>query len=170
MPRKFYNGRLDVARGIAALLVFAEHTKDVLIDRIANNHAVSAIMQFLAFHAVLVFFVLSGFLITKSITENIARNGTFSASDYLASRLTRIYPPLIGAIILCCVAWAIIHAFGLPGSTAYGLPGDIYRVRDSFSFHPMEIVQALAMRQAMLNVDGPLWTLFIEFQIYMMAM
>jgi peptidoglycan/LPS O-acetylase OafA/YrhL len=165
-----HNGRLDAARGIAAMLVFAEHTKSVLLDRLVNWRPATLIMEFLAVHAVLIFFLLSGYLITKSITGNIARNGVFSVRDYLSSRITRIYPPLIGAIAICCVIWAIIHCFSLPGSVSYGLPGDLSKVRDSFSFQAIEIVQALAMRESMLNVDRPLWSLFIEFQIYLMAM
>jgi peptidoglycan/LPS O-acetylase OafA/YrhL len=170
MEAKLHNGRLDAARGIAAIVVFSEHTKDVLLDRLVNWRPATFAMEFLAVHAVLIFFLLSGYLITKSITGNIDRNGAFSARDYLLSRVTRIYPPLIGTIAICCIVWAIINFFSLPGSVSYGLPGDIYRARESYSFQPFEILQALAMRQSMLTVDGPLWTLFIEFQIYLMAM
>jgi peptidoglycan/LPS O-acetylase OafA/YrhL len=121
-------------------------------------------------HAVLLFFLLSGHLVTRSIVLNIRRNGEFDIAEYAASRIARIYPPLLGAIGICVIGWLLVHSLNLPGGLAYGLPGDLYRVRESFALHPGEIIAALTMQGGLLISDGPLWTLFIEFQIYMLAM
>jgi peptidoglycan/LPS O-acetylase OafA/YrhL len=67
------------------------------------------------------------------------------------------------------VVWGIIVLFDLPGRVAYGAPTDLYRVRPNYNFHWSEIVSALLMYRGMIVVDGPLWTLYIEFQMYIAA-
>ncbi len=41
-----------------------------------------------------IFFVISGFVITKSISENIQK-GTFSLQSFYARRILRLYPALL---------------------------------------------------------------------------
>jgi peptidoglycan/LPS O-acetylase OafA/YrhL len=165
------NVRLDVARGVAALVVFAAHIGQILFWRLLGPASAFAVISGIAArHAVLVFFLLSGHLITKSAVSNIRRNGSFAIADYSAARIARIYPPLLGAVAVCLLAWSVIHGLHLPGAAAYSLPGDLYRVRDSFTLSAGEIFRALTIRGGMLEADGPLWSLFIEVQIYAVVM
>ena len=161
------NARLDVARGVSALAVFATHIGQILFWRIIGPNSGFAISSgIIARHAVLIFFLLSGHLITKSVLSNVRRHGHFKISDYAAARVARIYPPLVGATVICLIVFAAIKFLQLPGSISFGLPGDLYRVRDSFTVTISDVLRALTMRGGLLEADGPLWSLFIEVQIY----
>jgi peptidoglycan/LPS O-acetylase OafA/YrhL len=163
--------RLDVVRGVAALLVFAAHITQIFFWRLWGAQATAAVVAgTVARHSVLVFFLLSGNLITQSIRSNIRRHGRFDIADYAVSRVARIYPPLLGSISICVVALAIIYTLKLPGWSPYGLVGDVYRARVDFSFSAKEILTVLAMKGGLLTPNGALWSLFIEFRIYLVAM
>jgi peptidoglycan/LPS O-acetylase OafA/YrhL len=163
--------RLNVARGMAALAVFASHIGSILFLRlIGNDHPAAVALSIVSRHAVLVFFLLSGNLITRSINLNIRRNGQFEFADYLSARIARIYPPFLGSVAICVMVWLLIRILHLPGAYPYGLPGDLFRIRDVFQFRPAEMIQAVVMRGGLLTVNGPLWSLFIECQIYVAVM
>ena len=162
---------LDAARGLAALVVFVGHAYFFFWARLFGAEGPVGFVVLIAnFTAVEVFFFLSGLLITASIRSNIARNGRFDVIEYAASRVARIYPPLLGAIVLTGVVWASIAALGLPGgSTPYGLPGDAYRMREYFDFSLTEAAKAAAMQGGLISPNGPLWSLYVEWRIYIMA-
>jgi peptidoglycan/LPS O-acetylase OafA/YrhL len=119
--------------------------------------------------SVLVFFLLSGFLITKSITANVKRNGHFDATDYLSNRVARIYPPFLFALAIAMLVAFLVHQFDLPGGIR-PLGEEPLRVRDHLDFSASELGHALVMQSGMTIVDGPLWTLYIEVKIYFIAM
>lgn len=159
--------RFDVLRGLMAILVMVTHAGLVLVWRLTGEFIPLAIAGKVAGRqAVIVFFLLSGFLITRSVRQNIARHGHFMAMDYVTSRLARIYPPLIGAVLLCGLIWALIHGFGLPGAVHYGLPGDLYTARDNYSITLDDLLSTLAMQAGLLGADGSLWTLYLEVHLY----
>ena len=155
-----------------AIIVLLQHVSQILLWRLFGPDSRAAITGDMAGRqAVIVFFLLSGYLITHSIRSNIVRHGSFSVREYATARLARIYPPLIGAILLCLLVWAVLQAFCLPGGTRdYGLPGDLYLARDRFIVTAAAIGDALLMRNGLLGADGPLWTLSIEFHLYMAAL
>lgn len=173
MTGKHSHASLDVLRGLAALVVFAAHVGEVYFWRFTGlNDPVAAWVNRASLGAVGVFFALSGHLITKSILQNIQKNGRFEPGEYLSSRVSRIYPPLIGAIAVSLVVMGLIRGFHLPGSPAvpYGVPGDLYASRTVLSMHPPEILASLTMVGGLGAVNGPLWSLYAEFQIYLLAM
>jgi peptidoglycan/LPS O-acetylase OafA/YrhL len=163
--------KYDVMRGAAALIVLFSHTISVFIKRLFPVD-VDAFIVFstLARHAVLIFFLLSGYLITKSIISNVKRNKGFDVISYLSSRITRIYPPLIGSMLIVIACWALIFTFDLPGKFQYGLPTDIFIMRQKFTFEMYDIYLMLTMQNGMLQTNGPLWSLNIEFIIYIFVM
>jgi|tagenome__1003787_1003787.scaffolds.fasta_scaffold15188452_1 peptidoglycan/LPS O-acetylase OafA/YrhL len=72
------NTRFDVARGLAALVVFIAHINQIFVWRFFQPVSwPEMISGWAARAAVLAFFLLSGMLITKSILSNIKRNGYF---------------------------------------------------------------------------------------------
>ena len=172
LTKQHAHARLDVARGLAAIAVFIAHLGDVFFYRlIGPHHIVAQSLSVLARHAVLIFFLMSGNLITRSIVQKVHRNGSFDIVEYCAARVARIYPPLLGAIAVCIGVWLLLRYFHLPGSAVpFGLPGDVYRVRDNFTLSIGDLVYALTMRGGLLQADGPLWSLYIEFQVYVVAM
>jgi peptidoglycan/LPS O-acetylase OafA/YrhL len=163
--------KFDVIRGLAAIAVLVTHVVVIYVARITgSDRPLFYGAEILARHAVLVFFLLSGYLITVSILLNIKKNGRFDGVHYLTSRIARIYPPLCGAMLIILVAWAVIHVSGLPGAAQYGLPTDKYIETDSFSVTVVDFIRALLMQDGLLTTDSPLWSLYAEFHIYLIAM
>jgi peptidoglycan/LPS O-acetylase OafA/YrhL len=160
-----------VARGVSALIVLVAHSCQTFLARLTTdpNSWFAAIYGNAARQSVLVFFLLSGFLITRSITANVRRNGFFDPSDYSFSRVARIYPPFLFALAMAMLVAFIVHYFDLPGGTR-PLGDEPLRVRDHLEFTVSELWHALAMQSGMTLVNGPLWTLYIEVKIYFLAM
>ena len=159
--------RYDVARGLSAFVVFVAHTNQVFIWRFYQPASwMEMVSGWAARSAVLAFFLLSGLLITKSIISNIKRNTYFEPIDYLFSRIARLYPPLLFALLLTVAVVSAIHFFGLPGSN--GPLGAVRPTGVSFTF--TELIRALLLYDGMTEADGPLWTLYIEVKFYIAAM
>jgi peptidoglycan/LPS O-acetylase OafA/YrhL len=160
----------DVLRGVSACAVFVGHIDDILFVRLwGETFRVVTLCAVIARVAVLIFFLLSGYLITQSIRLNIDRNGRFDLTEYLVARVARIYPPFVGAILVCVAVWGIIHWFDLPSHVPYAIPTDIHRAWNEYGFRWSEIPQGLLMIQGLASADGPLWTLYTEFQMYIAA-
>jgi peptidoglycan/LPS O-acetylase OafA/YrhL len=170
MERKDPAEYLDVLRGLSAYVVLFYHTYQILFQRLTSvDHPLTLPFDIAGHYAVVIFFLLSGYLITGSIRSNIARNGRFDVIDYLAARIARIYPPLIGALIICAAVWGVIVLFDLPGRVAHGAPTDLWQVQRYYGFEWSEFFTALLMYYGLYIADRPLWTLYIEFQMYIAA-
>jgi peptidoglycan/LPS O-acetylase OafA/YrhL len=125
------------------------------------------ISSFASEYAVVVFFILSGYLITHTLEENIEHNGKLRLDVFAAARFARLYPPLLFAIGVSLVVFFIMDVFGLPGrGRPMSLPGDIYTAREVIHLHLSEIGGALAMMHGMLEINGPLWSLYMEAKLY----
>lgn len=98
---------LDFLRFVAALLVVLAHARGFLfqeysaLDSDSRNLAVVAFyaLSRLGHESVVIFFVLSGYLVGGKAFQRIAR-GTFMSSDYSVDRAARIWIPLIPALVL----------------------------------------------------------------------
>lgn len=159
--------RYDLARGVAALVVFAAHVSQVFLWSLLTPGSWLEIASgTLARVSVLVFFVLSGLLITRSITANIKRYGAFDSRDYLTSRVARIYPPFLLALAITMGVAAAVKLFGLPGSD-----GALGTLRpDGLHFGYSEVWKSLLLYDGLTSINGPLWTLYIEVNLYVVAM
>src|SRR5262249_16736475 len=97
---------LDLMRGLAALTVLISHIRGdafVVYGALpASQHGVLSTLFFattrLAFEAVIVFFVLSGFLVGGQVLSRV-RQDRFLIFDYAIDRSTRILIPLIPACL-----------------------------------------------------------------------
>jgi peptidoglycan/LPS O-acetylase OafA/YrhL len=120
-------------------------------------------------YAVIVFFILSGYLITHSLEMNIERNVKLRLDIYLVARIARLYPPLLYAIGVSATVFLAMDVFGLPGRNgALILPGDLYAAREVVHLSLGEIKNALFLLQGMLEINGPLWSLYIEAKLYIL--
>jgi peptidoglycan/LPS O-acetylase OafA/YrhL len=150
---------LDLVRGLAALTVTWGHVRVGVWGEYAafpasqQNFGTFALFSWarLGHEAVLVFFVLSGFLVGGRVIGRL-RAGTFDVSDYILDRTTRILLPLIPA----CVLTALINEYVL-----------------GVSVGPLQIVGNMAGLNGVLvptlpnNV--PLWSLAFEIWFYVLA-
>ena len=98
---------LDITRGIAALLVFLSHARGYLFidyNQIPVNEVNVFIKIFyfitgLGHESVMIFFVLSGFLVAGSVQRSF-NNNIFSWGYYLVNRLSRLWIVFIPSLLL----------------------------------------------------------------------
>ena len=100
MSQKIYFKDLDAIRTIAALMVFGSHATKLGTLKISNQY----LSNFLATifdggTGVLIFFVLSGFLITYLILAEVKQKGNFSLRNFYLRRILRIWPLYFALLI-----------------------------------------------------------------------
>ncbi len=127
--------------------------------------AVAAVMLFHAnvswarggFLGVDVFFVLSGFLITRLLLEEREGTGHLALGHFYLRRILRLFP----ALVVVCVACAIYATFWLPHDQLVRTWNDVFATA---TYH-MNWVQALHTQPAFGLLDHA-WSLSIEEQFY----
>ena len=118
---------LDAMRFIAAFMVLLSHARNTFFpaycDLPADQHNIvtMAITMFcrMGHEAVIIFFILSGFLVGGRGFERI-KNGTMNVKGYSIDRISRIYPPLIAAIAFYFITSLIIPDTPYSWSVAIG--------------------------------------------------
>lgn len=164
---------LDSLRGLLSFIVVLQHAATAFIYSInGTSSIINTYLGLAAHYSVIFFFVLSGYVITLSISENIKRNGYFVATEYVISRSVRILPPLLGAIFLTIVLSTILSNYNssqVIGNYAYFIRKEYY---------PDIVNQFKALLSLMIygdltggvsNVNGALWSLVYEIQFYVIA-
>jgi peptidoglycan/LPS O-acetylase OafA/YrhL len=154
---------IDGLRGIAALLVIIGHHNMDL--RWTLYWPVRFIQYTLsASLAVVVFFGLSGYLLSYLATREYDRTGTFSIRDFYVRRCFRILP-------LYCLALAVAIYAASPGGPFPVTPPDRFAwiLDNLWRFLSLTSNWSLALN---LTADGStpalaiLWTVAVEFQFY----
>lgn len=155
--------RLDFLRGIAAQAVLVEH--------ILTTAGVKGV--FVGSFGVVVFFVLSGFLIHIT-TMNAYQKGKFSLLYFFSKRFFRIFTLYVPLVLLCYLIDNVVQDFGLPqpdiviqNSTLQNFIGSFFMLQQNF-FSEMG-VQILGLESLRLKPYGsarPFWTVAIEWWIY----
>lgn len=117
---------LDLVRGLAAMLVAVGHWRNIFfIDyptvaqqtpRLAHLLAVPYIVTSGGHQAVVLFFILSGYLISGSVFR-LLRAKTWRWGTYLSHRLVRLWVVLVPGLVLC----AFWDNIGLRSGTAPNL-------------------------------------------------
>lgn len=109
--------QLDLARSLAALFVFFNHLRYLIFQGFHEQQVGVAgkIFFFLTgfgHQSVMIFFVLSGFFITKTIVDSIERK-EWNVKRYAIQRLTRLWVVLIPALgltfLVDSMAWNYFH-------------------------------------------------------------
>ena len=168
---------LDLVRGLAALLVMTEHWRNIFfVDyfQIAQHRTLFALPYLLTstgHQAVVIFFVLSGYLISGSIFRSLKRNN-WNWGLYLTPRLLRLWIVLIPGLLLCAL-WDTIgiqsHMAPLLYSGGIGnhMMPDVTAVRSvKIFFENLGFLQMILAPTY--GSDGVLWSLSSEFWYYIL--
>jgi peptidoglycan/LPS O-acetylase OafA/YrhL len=167
---------LDLMRGLAALLVLLGHWRNlVFVDfpKVASHRLLLSLPYAITsaqHQAVIIFFVLSGYLIAGSVHRSFARDG-WNWTNYLIHRLVRLWIVLIPGLLLCLL-WDLTGTALHLAPTLYSgqvLNGFIADVSPRLA--PQIFLGNLFFLQNILvpafGSDGPLWSLANEFWYYL---
>jgi peptidoglycan/LPS O-acetylase OafA/YrhL len=172
---------LDLARWVSAWIVFLGHLRNPLFlgfedVATADRGFLIDVWYFVTGwfgEAVIVFFVLSGFLVGASACAK-ARFGRFSFKTYAIDRASRIFLPFIPALLLTVLCdWIGMRFFSDLGFYSGAHPmihSKIHSGPFSTYFTFETFVKNLLMLQTIaapaFGSDQPLWTISLEFWFY----
>ena len=156
--------RLDLLRGLAAQCVLVEH--------MLTYSGFSEV--FIGSFGVVIFFVLSGFLIHHNTLTNHQRYGELFLETYMMKRFFRVFTLYIPVVILCFMTDITLQHFVLPLEQKVNENARIQNFFGSFLMlqqNPWSEVGAQIFGVDAVNLKPygsarPLWTVAIEWWIY----
>lgn len=165
---------LNAVRGLAALAVVYAHARILFFPPLAiAAGAAGPRFMTIGHEAVMIFFVLSGYLVGGSVLRSMRGQG-WSWRDYLIKRLVRLWVVLIPAIALGVLLDTLgMHLFGGPGSVYAAGPALEFVSPDALgSEHSGSVILGnLLFLQTILvptvGTNVPLWSLANEFWYYL---
>jgi len=183
-PQDSPSVHLDALRGFAALSVMLSHWRGACFSEFSNYSIRNPVLSVCNFFAglghqwVIVFFVLSGYLVGGSVLRSMD-SGRWSWRGYLTSRLTRLYVVLLPALLLGgAIDWAGMHM----ARTGYvynssGAEHVLYREGHYTLTLPTMVANGLFLQNIALpgrggervttfGSNGVLWSLSNEFWYY----
>ncbi|WP_430789750.1 acyltransferase family protein [Virgibacillus flavescens] len=156
---------LDFIRGISAILVVMEHLSSRLFVGYGNVQnpdiftKVLYLLNMLGGPAVIIFFVLSGLFISRSVLKAIFGN-RWTWRSYLTNRFSRLFVVLIPALLLTLILDSIAVKFFE------------YQMYEQASANLMAFLGNLLFLQnifvGVYGSNAPLWSLNYEFWYYML--
>src|SRR4051812_45639906 len=170
---------LNAIRAAAALIVLLGHTRSLFFSSITANSGPTPAADYIVRsnratvgeEAVIILFVLSGYLVGGSVLRSV-KNGTWSWTDYLFKRITRLWVVLIPALALGISLDLLgMHLFGSAASIYTGpapslVPHDLsarltWKVIASNAFFLQGILSPTA------GTNNSLWGLAYEWWYYL---
>ncbi|HUZ73839.1 MAG TPA: acyltransferase [Stellaceae bacterium] len=158
----------DLVRVIAAISVIFSHS--FLIAEGTQLHEPLIVLtgnqSILGLAGVFVFFAISGFLVTQSY------EATRSPLRYLAKRALRIFPGLVVALILASFVLAPLVTTLVPGAYFRRSEPYLYVFWNTLlDLRVHELPKVMFVNNPVgLEVNGSLWTLRYEFEMYLMVL
>jgi len=150
---------LDGLRGLAALVVVLHHCAMVVPGGRDALEATLVLRPLLAGpQAVLVFFVLSGFVLHGAITAD----RDFSYPRFLAARFMRLYPPLLVAVLVSLLLFFIVAPQPIAEASAW-FGSDCWATPPSL--HSVVAHLLLADAPELRQLDNVTWSLSHELRI-----
>jgi peptidoglycan/LPS O-acetylase OafA/YrhL len=152
---------LDALRGLAAMLVVVHHLVVSIPETLPENlflHSVDTALFIGGRFAVLLFFVLSGFVLALPYFDGT--NQTYG--PYLVRRACRLYPPYAFTVLVAAIL------SGLLGGEPLAIVSDIFNRAWASSVTGTVVASHLFMtglHNDATRLDGPLWSLIIEMRI-----
>ena len=176
---------LDSMRFIAALMVAVAHIRAaVFVDFGSLDSSSKTIFAAIAFavtrisnEAVVLFFVLSGFLVGGRALHKMMQ-GEFDCHSYAIDRISRIFVPLIPALLLTAIVLYVTQGtldvsvlaaniFSLQGITVepYGGNEPLWSLSYEIWFYVLAFAVGWAVTQKQLSL-GPLLAIFVVFVVF----
>jgi peptidoglycan/LPS O-acetylase OafA/YrhL len=163
---------LDVMRWVAALVVVLTHINDQVFLSMAETPEESRTLAFMAWklisasgnEAVIVFFVISGYLVGGAALAEFLRDGDIKLSNYMLKRCARLYTVLIPALVIGATLDIVgshlsggesVYADRLHHLTVAGFLGNLFYLQNIF-------VETFGTNDA-------LWSLTNEFFYYVIC-
>lgn len=177
---------MDAIRGLAAIVVMLGHSRVLFFQSLngqteaatvpasgaAGLHSAPLPQINMGYEAVMIFFVLSGYLVGGSVLRAFRRN-SWSWKEYLTKRLTRLWMVLLPALLLTL-------AFDHVGFRLFSAPTSIYQGPPGQSEVPANLLHTLTPRviagnavflqNILVTTAGTniaLWSLSNEFWYYL---
>jgi peptidoglycan/LPS O-acetylase OafA/YrhL len=149
---------LDGLRGIAIALVICYHLGGGAQSRLLIVRAVGTVNKF-GWTGVILFFVLSGFLITGILWDGMPQRGWWT--DFLERRALRIFPLYYASLAVVAITGALLGNLG--GTLLHLWPYALYlqNLQNLTAFRPLLVI----------NVPlhlGHFWSLAVEEQFYLL--
>jgi peptidoglycan/LPS O-acetylase OafA/YrhL len=164
---------LDAIRGLAALLVLFDHCHNLFFVNCGQALAATSHPRLIyvlyglssaGAEAVVIFFVLSGYLISGSVFRSLEQ-GRWSWKDYLIHRLVRLWLVLLPALVLCA-GWDCAR-LAMNGGAASLLD----RMHANGMTWKIFVGNVLFLQDGIVRTFGSdrvLWSLAAEFWYYML--
>jgi peptidoglycan/LPS O-acetylase OafA/YrhL len=166
----------DLFRGIAAILVLIGHVRALSFYPYSEGDTdiVGKLFFFITgfgHQAVIIFFVLSGFFIIRSIHET-SQNHSWNTWDYLFNRLSRLWIVLLPSLVLTLL-WDTIGMTSFPNASTYA--GEIEFMEGVSPTGKLNSLIFLGNLFFLQNIrvptygsNGALWSLTNEFWYYLL--
>lgn len=156
---------LDLVRGLSAQAVVFGHA--LYFFGIIGSNTDPGVFVVQGF-AVLIFFVLSGFLISYSTANKVRQPGPYGFRTYFIDRFSRIYVTFIPALFFVLLLDTLSRHFypeAYPYAAGYNLTtffGNLLMLQEVPG-----IPQLIGQRMTSFGSGRPFWTLAIEWWIYL---
>ena len=169
---------LDATRGCAALLVLLDHCHNLFfVGRETAMQATGHRLWTALFYslrtagtaAVVVFFVLSGYLISGSVLRAVEQ-GRWSWKDYLTHRFVRLWLVLLPALVLCAEwdAWRVALEHALGQGSAGGFAARLATAGVTTKLFVANALFLGSIHADTFGSDRVLWSLAAEFWYYLL--
>jgi peptidoglycan/LPS O-acetylase OafA/YrhL len=162
--------QLDTLRLILASTVALGHAVGIFAQPFGYvSDWINDLFSWASASAVLVFFLISGLAIGRSLTR-LRENNDALFPVFMWHRFLRLYPPLLFSVALCVALAIILRSLGLEQHTG---AADVVRTSFSYLDNLNDVAIALitfGFRGGLTgSSNGPLWSLALEMQAYVLA-
>lgn len=144
---------LDSLRIYAAFMVLFYHVIDHWFNAVTRAYN----LEYFAHSAVIIFFVLSGYLIAFTTTKN-NRGGI----QYMQARLSRLYSVVLPALFITAICETVVGHFSQ----------ELFSIYSRSPSWPRYIISGFFLNELWFyssapQINGPLWSLGYEFWYYL---
>ncbi|MGE8538503.1 MAG: acyltransferase family protein, partial [Acinetobacter sp.] len=155
----YFSLQLESLRGISAIVVLFTHCFQAFIAPF--DLSLYSWVRLLGQAAVMIFFVLSGYLIGYSIQYNAHRQCQFNLRDYLQQRCRRILAPFLFAMALTLILYLLAPLFFASQSHAFQNSFGMM-IRTDYSVDSGDFIGALLFLNGFVtptvSANAPLWS------------